>query len=61
MITAARRGELLDATEKKLAAVADRVRRPLGGNDKIALSRVIDHHKMATYPLFTLLFVSTRW
>jgi hypothetical protein len=45
-----KRGELLDATEKKLAAIVERVRRtkrPLRGKDKIALAvgRVIDHYK----------------
>jgi hypothetical protein len=52
-----KRGELLDATEKKLAAIVERVRRtkrPLRGKDKIALAvgRVIDHYKMAKH--FTL-------
>ena len=51
---ARKRGELLDATEKKLAALAASVRsarRPLRGKDKIALAvgRVIDHYKMAKH------------
>jgi transposase len=54
---ARKRRELLDSTEKKLAAIALRVRRakrPLRGKDKIALAvgRVIDHYKMAKH--FTL-------
>jgi Transposase DDE domain len=51
---ARKRGELLDATEKKLAALAasvQRARRPLRGKDKIALAvgRVVDHYKMAKH------------
>ena len=51
---ARKRGELLDATENKLAAIAARVQRakmPLRGKDKIALAvgRVIDHYKMAKH------------
>ena len=51
---ARKRGELLDATEKKLAAIAasaQRARKPLRGKDKIALAvgRVIDHYKMAKH------------
>ena len=54
-----RRGELLDATEKKLDAIAASVRRarkPLRGTDKIALAvgRVIDHYKMAKYFTITI-------
>jgi hypothetical protein len=54
---ARKRGELLDATEKKLTAITARVRRakqPLRGKDKIALAvgAVIDHYKMAKH--FTL-------
>jgi hypothetical protein len=56
---ARKRGELLDATEKKLAAIAVRVRRakkPLRGRDKIALAvgRVIDHYKMAKHFTVTI-------
>jgi hypothetical protein len=56
---ARKRGELLDATEKKLAAIATRVRRakrPLRGRDKIALAvgRVIDHYKMAKHFVVTI-------
>jgi transposase len=52
-----KRGELIDATEKKLAAIAARVgnaKKPLRGKDKIALAigRVIDRYKMAKH--FTL-------
>ena len=51
---ARKRGELLDATEKKLTAIAasvQRARKPLRGKDKIALAvgRVIDHYKMAKH------------
>jgi transposase len=51
---ARKRGELLAATEKKLAAIAasaQRARKPLRGKDKIALAvgRVIDHYKMAKH------------
>jgi hypothetical protein len=51
---ARKRGELFDATEKKLDAIAANVRRakkPLRGTDKIALAvgRVIDHYKMAKH------------
>jgi Transposase DDE domain len=51
---ARKRGELLDATEKKLIAVQARVRRakkPLRGKDKIALAvgAVIDRYKMAKH------------
>jgi uncharacterized protein with PIN domain len=54
-----KRGELLDATEKKLTAIAQRVRRatrPLRGKDKIALAvgRVIDHYKMAKHFAVTI-------
>jgi hypothetical protein len=56
---ARKRRELLDATEKKLAAIAARVRRakkPLRGKDKIALAvgRVIDHYKMAKHFTVTI-------
>jgi len=56
---ARKRGELLDATEKKLAAIAARVRRankPLRGKDKIALAvgRVIDRYKMAKHFAVTI-------
>jgi hypothetical protein len=49
---ARKRGELLDATEKKLTSIQNRVRRakkPLHGKDKIALAvgAVIDRYKMA--------------
>src|SRR6202035_5639238 len=51
---ARKRGELLDATEKKLIAIQGRVRRakkPLRGKDKIALAvgAVIDRYKMAKH------------
>jgi hypothetical protein len=54
---ARKRGELLDATEKKLIAIQFRARRakkPLRGKDKIALAvgAVVDHYKMAKH--FTL-------
>ena len=57
---ARKRGELLDATEKKLAAIAARVRRakkPLRGKDKIALAvgAVVDHYKMAKHFAVTIL------
>jgi Transposase DDE domain len=56
---ARKRGELLAATEKKLAAIAVRVQRakkPLRGKDKIALAvgRVIDHYKMAKHFIVTI-------
>ena len=56
---ARKRGELLDATEKKLDAIAASVRRarkPLRGTDKIALAvgRVIDHYKMAKHFTITI-------
>src|ERR1700757_1336473 len=48
------RGELLDATERKLRAIQSRVRRankPLRGKDAIgvAVGRVVDHYKMAKH------------
>jgi hypothetical protein len=51
---ARKRRELIEATEKKLAAVQQRVRRsnrPLRGQDKIgvAVGRVKDHYKMAKH------------
>src|SRR5580700_9243818 len=51
---ARKRGELLDATEKKLASIQNRVRRakkPLRGEAKIALAigAVIDRYKMAKH------------
>jgi hypothetical protein len=54
-----KRGELLDATEEKLDAIAAsvrRVRKPLRGTDKIALAvgRVIDHYKMAKHFTITI-------
>jgi hypothetical protein len=57
---ARKRGALLDATEKKLAAIAARVRRakkPLRGRDKIALAvgAVVDHYKMAKHFAVTIL------
>src|SRR5215472_1176131 len=56
---ARKRGELLDATEKKLDAIAASVRRarkPLRGTDKIALAvgRIIDHYKMAKHFTITI-------
>lgn len=61
---ARKRGELLAATEKKLAAIAARVqrdKRALRGKDKIALAvgRVIDHYKMAKH--FTLTITDDRF
>jgi Transposase DDE domain len=51
---ARKRGELIEATEKKLTAIGasvQRARKPLRGKDKIALAvgRVIDHYKMAKH------------
>jgi hypothetical protein len=51
---ARKRGELLDATERKLRAIQSRVRRankPLRGKDAIgvAVGRVVDHYKMAKH------------
>jgi hypothetical protein len=56
---ARKRGELLDATEKKLTAIQNRVRRakkPLRGRDKIALAigAVIDRYKMAKHFAVTI-------
>jgi len=56
---ARKRGELLDATEKKLIAIQVRVRRakkPLRGKDKIALAvgAVIDRYKMAKHFVLTI-------
>jgi len=56
---ARKRGELLDATEKKLDAIAASVRRarkPLRGTDKIALAvgRIIDRYKMAKHFTITI-------
>jgi hypothetical protein len=56
---ARKRGELLDATEKKLAFIQNRVRRakkPLRGKDKIALAvgAVIDRYKMAKHFALTI-------
>jgi hypothetical protein len=56
---ARKRGELLDATEEKLAHVQARVRRaskPLRGKDKIALAvgAVIDRYKMAKHFVVTI-------
>ena len=56
---ARKRGELLAATEKKLDAIAARVRRakrPLRGKDMIGLAvgRVIDHYKMAKHFTVTI-------
>src|SRR6202030_312825 len=56
---ARKRGELLDATEKKLIAIQGRVRRakkPLRGEAKIALAigAVIDHYKMAKHFALTI-------
>ena len=56
---ARKRGELLDATEKKLIAIQVRVRRakkPLRGKDKIALAAgaVIDRYKMAKHFALTI-------
>jgi hypothetical protein len=50
---------MLDATEKKLTAIQNRVRRankPLRGKDKIALAvgAVIDRYKMAKHFAFTI-------
>src|ERR1700719_1444575 len=47
-----KRGALLDATEKKLTHIQNRVRRakkPLRGKDKIAIGAVIDRYKMAKH------------
>src|ERR1700674_1500443 len=54
-----KRGELLDATEKKLTHIQNRVRRakkPLRGKDKIALAvgAVIDRYKMAKHFALTI-------
>jgi transposase len=54
-----KRGELLDATEQKLAQIQARVRRarkPLRGKDKIALAvgAVIDRYKMAKHFAVTI-------
>jgi transposase len=56
---ARKRGELLDATEKKLTSIQNRVRRakrPLRGKDKIALAvgAVIDRYKMAKHFALTI-------
>jgi hypothetical protein len=56
---ARKRRELIDATEKKLTAVAARVRRakrPLRGKDKIGLAvgAVINHYKMAKHFTVTI-------
>src|SRR6202045_1488816 len=56
---ARKRGELLDATEKKLIPIQVRVRRakkPLRGKDKIALAvgAVIDRYKMAKHFALTI-------
>jgi hypothetical protein len=56
---ARKRRELLDATDKKLAAITARVRRaqrPLRGKDRIALAvgRVIDQYKMAKHFTVTI-------
>jgi len=56
---ARKRGELFDATEKKLDTIAANVRRAkklLRGRDKIALAvgRVIDHYKMAKHFTITI-------
>jgi len=56
---ARKRAELLDATEKKLAAIADRVRRPknpLRGQDKIGLAvgAVINRYKVAKHFTITI-------
>ena len=56
---ARKRGELLDATEKKLTHIQTRVRRakrPLRGNDKIALAvgAVINRYKMAKHFAVTI-------
>jgi hypothetical protein len=56
---ARKRGELLDATEKKLIPIQARVRRakkPLRGKDKIALAvgAVIDRYKMAKHFALTI-------
>jgi hypothetical protein len=56
---ARKRGELLDATEKKLTSIQNRARRakkPLRGKDKIALAvgAVIDRHKMAKHFALTI-------
>jgi Transposase DDE domain len=56
---ARKRGELLDATEKKLTDIQNRVRRakkPLRGKDKIALAigAVIDRYKMAKHFAVTI-------
>ena len=56
---ARKRSELIDATEKKLTAIAARVRRakrPLRGKDKIGLAvgAVINHYKMAKHFSLTI-------
>lgn len=56
---ARKRAELLDATEKKLAAIAERVRRPntrLRGKDKIGLAvgAVINRYKVAKHFTVTI-------
>ena len=56
---ARKRRELIDATEKKLTAIAARVRRakrPLRGKDKIGLAvgAVINHYKMAKHFTVTI-------
>jgi hypothetical protein len=56
---ARKRGELLDATEKKLTSIQNRVRRakkPLRGRDKIALAvgAVIDRYKIAKHFALTI-------
>ena len=52
-----KRGALLDATEKKLTHIQNRVRRakkPLRGKDKIAIGAVIDRYKMAKHFALTI-------
>src|ERR1700686_936940 len=52
-----KRGELLDATEKNLTHIQNRVRRakkPLRGKDKIAVGALIDRYKMAKHFALTI-------